>query len=465
MKNARLAGGLAALAVLLILLAAAPAFAADLPLVSSTSYASSADDGFTCVTTGPDNTVYAAGYAQQNDSLTSSVLLLVKYVDDGSTLTEAWHSLAGFEPMSAVKIAVDSSGNAIVAANRGRRTDYRGNGCDIVVQKYSAAGELLWETTYDGPSHGLDYANALELDARGNAIVCGASYGGRTGRDYVTLKVTARGKRAWARRYAGPSDFDEARGVALDPTGNVYVTGQSRAKPRDPKYSGAPRAVTISYRPDGRQRWITVDRNGVTTSGNGLMYAGAPGAKGIVLAGVKTPLHQHREHVYFAKYRPGDGSLLWSRTPESGTREGAWVLTAALAPDGAPVAAGYRHGDALLAGVSATGADAWRSTFASAFTNPRWAEFDGLAVAADGRILAAGETASGETPELGDTPTTFLVRYSPGWPITAPLDYTGMGGATTHNACTAAAIGDEGLYAVGYAAEGDGDSDAVLLKF
>ena len=124
--------------------------------------------------------------------------------------------------------------------------------------------------------------------------------------------------------------------------------------------------MTISYGPGGRQRWIAVDRDGVTTSGNALMYAGAAGARGIVLAGVKTPLHQHREHVYFARYRAGDGHLLWSRTPESGTPQGAWILSAALGPDGAPVAAGYRDGDALLAGVSATGADPWRSTFASA---------------------------------------------------------------------------------------------------
>jgi len=433
-------------------------------VVSSTSYASTADDGFTCVTTGPDNAVYAAGYAQQNDSLTSSVLLLVKYVDDGSTLTSPWHVLAGFEPISAAKIAVDASGDVIVAANRGRVTDFHGNGCDIVVQEYSSAGEIIWETAYDGPAHGLDYVKALALDAKGNAIVCGASYGGRSGRDYVTLKVTANGKRAWARRYAGPGGFDEARGVAVDPASNVYVTGQSRAEPKDPKYSGMPRAVTISYSPAGRQRWIMVDRDGVTTSGNGLLYGGA-GARGIVLAGVKTPVHQHREHVYFAKYRAGDGRLLWSRTPESGTPEGAWVLSAALSPDSAPVAAGYRDGDALLAGVSATGSDVWRSTFASAFTSPRWAEFDGVVVAADGRLLAAGETASGESPEMGDTPTTFLVRYSASLPVTTPLDYVGAGSATTYDSCSAVAIGVKGMYAVGTAAEGSDDSDAVLLKF
>ena len=67
--------------------------------------------------------------------------------------------------------------------------------------------------------------------------------------------------------------------------------------------------------------------------------------------------------------------------------------------------------------------------------------------------------------EMGGLPTTFLVRYSPGSPADAPLDYVGEGTATTHDACSAVAIGDRGMYAVGHAAEGDGDSDAVLLKF
>jgi hypothetical protein len=438
--------------------------------VSSTSYASPADDGFTCVATGPDNAVYAAGYAQQNDALTSSVLLLVKYVDDGATLTSAWHVLAGSEPMSAAKIAVDASGNVILAANRGRLTDFHGNGCDIVVQKYSAAGKLIWETTYDGPAHGIDYAKALALDAHGNAIVCGASYGGRTGRDYVTLKVTANGKRAWVRSYAGPSDFDEGRDVTVDPAGNAYVTGWSRAKPKDPRYSGMPRAVTISYSPTGRQRWIFVDKTKDST-GAAIDYCGVAGARGVVLSGSGIPAGQHRGHLYFEKLRTSNGRVTWLRILGSGTKADAWPVAGGLDGTGAPVAAGlYQDGSgdgpqAYVAGASASGAAPWSSTFASAFDNPPWAEFADVAVGADGRVLAAGDTASGEMPEMGDTPTTFLVRYSPGWPVTAPLDYVGAGSATTYKSCSAVALGPHGMYAVGKAAEGSEDSDAVLLKF
>ena len=62
-------------------------------------------------------------------------------------------------------------------------------------------------------------------------------------------------------------------------------------------------------------------------------------------------------------------------------------------------------------------------------------------------------------------PTAFLVRYSPGWPITAPLDYVGPGSATSQGRCTAVAIGTDGKFAVGQQTGAAGDLDAVLMKF
>lgn len=461
MKHARPTGGLAALAVLLFLVSVAPALAADLPLVSSTTYVSALDDGFTCVTTGADGVVYAAGYRQRNESGTKSQSILVKYIDDGSTLTKAWER-AGGSPWSAAAVALDPLGNVIVAVNKGNMSDFHGNGGDIRVLKYSPDGDLTWIGMYDARAHGLDYAKAMAVDVHGNVIVCGSSFGHRTGRDYLTLKFrAANGSVAWARRYAGPSDFDEARDVTVDPSGNVYVTGQSRSKPRDPRYSGPPGAVTISYTAAGRQRWIVVDRRKPFATGSAIDYTGAD-VRGVVLTGSR-----RSEQTYFRKYRT-DGKLLWSRMLDAGVPSG-WPSAAALDAVGAPVATGIRNGsggiEGWLAGVSALGGTPWSSTITGAFHNPQWADFSDVSVAADGRVLAAGEIASGERPEMDDTPTAYLVRYSPGWPVTAPLDYTAGGSATTFNACTATAIGGEGMYAVGRAAEGDNDSDAILLKF
>jgi hypothetical protein len=255
--------------------------------------------------------------------------------------------------------------------------------------------------------------------------------------------------------------------LAVDPGGNVYVTGQSRVPASKPGISGPPRVVTISYSQAGVRRWIILGSRKTFSAGSAIMYTGAKGAKGVVLAGWRYSGSPKSEHTFFTKYTTG-GGVIWSRTPTGGTRWDEWPEAAALDATGAPIAAGMGQGaatQAWLVGTSATGEDAWHSTFTSAFSNPDWAEFASVAVAADGRVLAAGNTASGEMAELGDMPTTFLVRYSPGWPVTAPLDYVGAGSTTTADECTAVAIGASGMYAVGHQGSTTGDSDAVILKF
>ena len=128
------------------------------------------------------------------------------------------------------------------------------------------------------------------------------------------------------------------------------------------------------------------------------------------------------------------------------------------------------NGDGIqghIAGVSAGGGDAWHSVLASGFTDPGEAEFDALAVSSGGAVLAGGWTQAAEPAKrLWDfIPSAFAVRYSPTWPITAPLDYIGPGSATTQSRCNAVAIGTDGMYAVGEQTSAAGDLDAVILKF
>jgi hypothetical protein len=466
MKNARLVGGLAALALLLILLAAAPALAVDLPLVTSTTYATAANDGFADVVTGGDGVVYAAGYAGRSASGGAGKLLLVKYVDDGTSLTMAWQRLAGDKrPMSAVKLAVDASGNVIVAGNRGRTPGSSGSG-DIVVLKYSPTGDLLWTSVYDGPARGSDYVKGLALDAGGNAIVCGASSSYRTGRDVVTLKMTADGRLAWTRLCRGPGNGDEARDLTVDDAGNVYVTGRTSKRWSASNSAIRPCSVVIAYSPEGHRRWVRLDDNARMTSGSTIVYSRAQGT--LFFSGTRNWRKDYGVELLIRKIGT-DNTVdhAWAFTP--GAPYGYWPTAAAVDGAGVPVVAGvgdFASGvSAFLTGLSANGEEHWGIVYRSAFDNPAWAKFSGVAVGADGRMLAAGETATGVATGKSYRPTAFIVRYSPGLPVTEPLDYVGDGGPTSRDSCAAAAVGDKGMYAVGREAEGDGDSDAVLLKF
>jgi hypothetical protein len=144
------------------------------------------------------------------------------------------------------RIAADNRGNVFVAGY-----DLTSNGYpdyDFVTLKYSSSGAPLWTNYYDGPAHGFDHAVSLALDRTGNAYVTGISDGGATGYDYATIAYSNNGVPLWTNRYAGPTNSDdEAEAIAVDSKGAVYVTGFST--------NSSFQYVTIKYSHAGVPLW------------------------------------------------------------------------------------------------------------------------------------------------------------------------------------------------------------------
>ena len=82
--------------------------------------------------------------------------------------------------------------------------------------------------SYNGPGNGSDYANAIAQDGSGNVYVTGDSPGNGTNLDYASIKYYSDGDTAWTGRYNGPGNaWDHATAIAVDSSGNIYVTGHS----------------------------------------------------------------------------------------------------------------------------------------------------------------------------------------------------------------------------------------------
>jgi hypothetical protein len=89
--------------------------------------------------------------------------------------------------------------------------------------KYNSAGEQQWVARYNGI--GEYYVSAIALDSSGNVYVTG-SIANSDGRwDYATIKYNSAGRQQWVARYDGSGNADYARAIAVDTLGNVYVTG------------------------------------------------------------------------------------------------------------------------------------------------------------------------------------------------------------------------------------------------
>jgi hypothetical protein len=159
-------------------------------------------------------------------------------------------------------IAVDGSGNVYVTGwSYGSGTGY-----DYAIIKYYSNGDTAWVRRYNGAGNSNDYANSIAVDGSGNVYVTGESEGSGTGYDYATIKYYSNGDTAWVRRYNGPGNgYDAAFGIAVDGSGNVYVTGRSYSSGTSEDYA------TIKYDPNGDTAW-TIRYDGPANS-NDEAYA------------------------------------------------------------------------------------------------------------------------------------------------------------------------------------------------
>jgi hypothetical protein len=146
----------------------------------------------------------------------------------------------------ATELVLDASGNVYVTGH-----SYGPEGFDYVTVKYDPSGEQEWVAPYDGQAHGEDWPNALAVDADGNVYVTGWSGGEGTFFDYATVKYNASGIEQWVARYNGPGNTkDRAWGLGVDDSGNVYVTGDSgEGSDNLSDY------VTVKYNSSGAEQW------------------------------------------------------------------------------------------------------------------------------------------------------------------------------------------------------------------
>ena len=171
-----------------------------------------------------------------------------------SSGTLIWNTfLGGSGEDDGYGIAVDGSGN-IYVTGMGDGTwgspvqAYGGGSYDTFAAKLnSSTGALVWNSFLGGS--GDDYSNGIALDGSGNVYVTGSSnatwgspvqaYGGGSNDAFAAKLNSSTGALTW-NTFLGGSGYDEGYGITVGGIGNVYVTGDSNATWGSPEgaYSG-----------------------------------------------------------------------------------------------------------------------------------------------------------------------------------------------------------------------------------
>ncbi len=149
----------------------------------------------------------------------SSVFVL-KYDSSGNLLWDiTWGGSSG---ETGREIAVDNSGNQYIT---GETSSYGAGYSDAFLLKYDSFGNLLWDKTWGGSDN--DYGRGIALDASGNTYITGVtrSYGAGSS-DVFFLKYNSSGNMLWTKTWGGSAD-DSVRGIALDSSGNTFITGNT----------------------------------------------------------------------------------------------------------------------------------------------------------------------------------------------------------------------------------------------
>ncbi|HWJ27471.1 MAG TPA: SBBP repeat-containing protein, partial [Flavisolibacter sp.] len=245
--------------------------------------------------------VYLLGSASNDEANYYSII--IKYDRNGNQL-----KVVRFE-MFLFDIAVDQHGNIYYL---GEVPDNNSMGSyisiDFYTTKYDSSFNQLWYQTGSATSKSFDSPASLTVDQFGNVYVTGYTTEDAIKRDYLTLKYDASGREIWKRQYHGSViGSDQAQSVAVDHSGNVYVTGFTQFVQSQYAQNNG---LTIKYDSNGNLLWEKW-YDGPNEGANFLLSIAVDAKGGVYVAG-SSYIRRLYQELLISKYDSA-GHRLWDQ--------------------------------------------------------------------------------------------------------------------------------------------------------
>ena len=284
------------------------------------------------------------------------VLILTSLFVQAQSPVWQWAAKAGGNDYDySLDVAVDNSGNSYITGRFvspsitfGSITLTNAGQSDIFIVKYDVAGNVVWAKSVGTGAN--EYGIAIAVDPIGNCYVTGefgdasitfdtvtlTNAGAINSTDLFIVKYDPAGNVVWAKR-AGGSDNEVGNGIAIDGSGNSYVTGRfnsssvtfgsttlTNAGGTCSFFKPCPDIFTVKYDPGGNALWakkgggnswdestgIAVDKNGFSYV-TGYFYSPTMNLDTIALANVG-----NNYDLFIVKYDTS-GNMVWAKSAGS----------------------------------------------------------------------------------------------------------------------------------------------------
>lgn len=389
----------------------------------------------------------------------------------GTSIAHAagWARNYGTAPGNAqtLSTAVDVAGNVYITGHFsgvtlviGGVTLTRVGGQDSFVAKLDADGTVLWAKNYGGFAAIVE-GNGVAVDGAGNVYLSGTFDASLStpalpvigSDDAFALKLDASGNTIWAKNYGGSGASMYGYGIAVDGSGNVYLSGNfSNASLSTPALTriGDRDALVLKLDAAGSTVWarnyggVAAEAygNAIAVDGSGNVYLG-----GDFDANLSTPVLTRigTGSDAFALKLDGSGTTTWANSYGG---VGARTYTAGIAVDGygnvylsgdfafantsAPALTKIGNSDAFALKLDASGSPTWAKNYGGSGAN-----MYGYDIAVDGwgNVYLGGyfHVANLTTPPLtkiGSQDAYILKEVAPAFPVLAVSynDNTSTGG-------------------------------------
>lgn len=273
----------------------------DSPILNSKGLAVTVDDNNYC---------YVTGYTYCES--TGYDIILIKYAPAGDTVFTRIYSGSGSEEDKAFGIVVDRAENIYITG----QLSVAGKSTELVLLKYSNTGNLLWVKTFgDTTTAKPDKGQALELDGYGNIYVTGYCIGDDGYKDIIVQKYTPEGTLVWTTREDGDGNMDsEGNSIAVIDD-FVLVTGYTTSVNNAVLLD----VITLKYNTDGILQWGE-QYNGAGNKNDVAYGIACSDENSVYVAGYTTAGNDTANtSTLIIKYSK-NGVLKWAKTYESGNQ-------------------------------------------------------------------------------------------------------------------------------------------------